>query len=164
MEYGTQICIDCDDNFIKHVGYSESNPGIKEYFSMKTVDTIYYKITELLQGVDPNNRPIIVPRKTICNIMSDVYNSFRPETGDIYSRYIVPSGISTPSYIQSMIDQVIEIITSDVRNNLGMEQYNKTLSAWTTVLGYFNSNSIRSVPPIKVRNRRPNPMEFNMNY
>ena len=34
-------------------------------------------------GVDKHNRPIIVPDKTICNVMSTVYANYRPETGDV---------------------------------------------------------------------------------
>lgn len=165
MEYGTEICGHfCDDNYTKHVGYSESNECIRKYFDAETVRTISRKVTELTMGVDPNNRPIVVPTKTICSIMSDIYDSYRPPTGDIYSRYIVPSGTSSESYVQSMIDQVIEVITADIRNNLGMEECNKKLSIWTTVLGDFNSHSLRSHSFIKVRNKRPTPMQFFMNY
>jgi hypothetical protein len=96
--------------------------------------------------------------------MNDIYESYRPPTGDIFSRYIVPSGTSSESYVQNMIDQVIEVITSDVRNNLGMEECNKKLSIWTTVYGDFNSSGLRQHAPIKVRNKRPTPMLFQMNY
>lgn len=165
MEYGTEICSTfCDDNYIKHVGYSESNACIKKYFDKHTVSTISYKITELLQGVDPSGRPIIVPNKTICSVMNDIYNSYRPPTGDIFSRYIVPSGTSSENYVQSMIDQVIEVITSDVRNNLGMEENNKKLSIWTTVYGDFNEHGLQQHSSIKVRKKRPTPMQFQMNY
>jgi hypothetical protein len=165
MEYGTKICGPlCDDNYIKHVGYKQSNVCIQKYFDISTVSTISNKVTELLQGVDPENRPIVVPDSTICSVMSEIYDSYRPPTGDIFSRYNIPSGIGSESYVQNMIDQVIEVITSDVRNNLGMEECNKKLTIWTTVLGDFNNDGLRSHPPIKVRNKRPAPMQFNMNY
>lgn len=165
MEYGTEICgASCDDNYIKYVGYSESNNCIKKYFDISTVRTISTKITELTLGVDPQNRPIIVPDSTICSVMNDIYSSYRPPTGDIYTRYIVPSGIGTESYVQNMIDQVIEIIVSDIRNNIGMEENNRKLTAWTTVYGDFNEHQLRQHPPIKVRNKRPAPMQFHMHY
>lgn len=165
MEYATEICSQfCDDNYIKHVGYKENNSCIKKYFDASTVRTISHKVTQLLEGVDPQGRPIIVPSKTICSVMNEIYDSYRPPTGDIFSRYIVPSGTSSESYVQSMIDQVIEVITSDVRNNLGMEECNKKLSIWTTVYGDFNEHGLQQHPKIKVRNKRPNPMQFNMNY
>ena len=35
MEYGSKICdLPCNDNYVKHVGYSESNGCIQEYYSM----------------------------------------------------------------------------------------------------------------------------------
>lgn len=165
MEYGTEIYGPfCDDNYIKHVGYSESNPCIKKYFDSETVRTISQKVTELTMGVNPENRPIIVPNSTICSVMNEIYDSYRPPTGDIFSRYIVPSGTTSESYVQSMIDQVIEIIVSNIRNSLGMEEANSKLSIWTTVYGNFNSSGLRQYAPIKVRNKRPAAMQFNMNY
>lgn len=163
MEYAQEICSEtCDDNFIKHVGYKEINECIKEYFSQKNVDKMSNKITELLMGVDPQNRPIIVPDKTICSVMSNIYDNFRPETGDIYSRYTIPNNRTND--VANMINQVIEIITSDVRNSLGMEECNSKLTKWTTLLGDFNPHGLRSYPPIKIRHKRPNPMQIHMNY
>lgn len=169
MEYGISI----DDNnksrdssYIRHVGYSENNKGIKQYFSKNTVCTISRKVTELLQGVNPDNRPIVVPDHIITNVMDSVYSTFRPETGGIYARYNIPNSAqaSSESYVQQMIDQTIEIIVTDVRNNLETESNNSKLSIWTTVLGDFNSHGLQSHPQIKLRNKRPNPMQFNMNY
>lgn len=165
MEYATEIYGNsCDDNYTKHVGYTENNACIRKYYDISTVRTISHKVTELLQGVDPQNRPIIVPDSTICSVMNEIYTSYRPPTGDIYSRYIIPSGTNSESYVQNMIDQVIEVITSDVRNSLGMEECNRKLSIWTTVYGDFNSEGLRQHAPIKVRNKRPTPFQFNMNY
>ncbi len=165
MEYGSKICdLPCDDNYVKHVGYSESNGCIQEYYSDATRQIISRKVTELLQGVDPQNRPIIVPDKTICSVMNDIYDSFRPATGDIYSRYIVPNGMSTQSYVQSMVNQVIEVIVSNVKNTLEMEANNEKLTVWTTLYGDFNKDGLRQHPPIKTRNKRPAAMQFNMNY
>lgn len=166
MEYGSKICTKeiCDTNFMKYVGWEQSNDCIKEYFSQTTINFISNKITELTMGVDHKNRKIKVPDKNICAIMSSVQDSFRPPTGDIYSRYIVPSGMSPESYVQQMINQVIQIITNQITTSLGMEEYNKTLTVWTTLLGDFNEKGLRSHAPIKIREKRPNPMEFNMNY
>ena len=109
------------------------------------------------------NRPIIVPNNAICNMMSTVYANFRPETGDIYTRYIIPKK-SAGGYVQNMIDQVIEIIVSQVKSQLGMEQCNKKLTKWTTVLGSFNLHGLNQTPKIKTLEKRPAPFQFNMNY
>jgi len=163
MEYGTYIA---DENKMRYVGYEQSNDCIKKYYSEENVRKMSKKITELLMGVDPQNRPIIVPDSTITSIMSEVYQAYRPMTGDIYSRYIIPNGTNSESYVEDMINRSIEIIVSDVRNNLGMEEYNKTLTAWTTVYGDFNEHGLQSHPQIKVRGtrKRPSPLQFNMNY
>jgi hypothetical protein len=63
-----------------------------------------------------------------------------------------------------MIDQVIEIIVSDVKTNYETEENNSKLSIWTTVLGTFNDHQLRSHPVIKIKKRHANYMEFNMNY
>jgi hypothetical protein len=156
MEYAMPICDSvCDNNFYKHVGWEENNSCIRKYFSSDNIKSLSYKITQLLQGVDPHGRPITVPDKTICHVLSEVFNSYRPPTGDIYSRYIVPTG-EPDNYVQSMIDQTIEIITSDVKNNIGMEENNRKLSVWTTVLGDFNANGLRQHAPIKIREKNTN--------
>ena len=185
MEYGTNIYV--DDQYMKHVGYSEdicnsdcipnklpnyignsafeqtTASGMQIYYSQNNIDKISKKITELLQGVDKQNRRIIIPNKTITNVMSDVYENFKPATGDIYSRYTIP-GSGNSNYLQTMIDQVINIITTDVKVNLGMDECNSKLSIWTTILGDFNEHGLRRHAPIKLRERRPMPMAFNMNY
>ena len=166
MEYGELICdnITKSDLYTKYVGYKDNNPCIEKYYSNENVRKISKKVTELLMGVHPENRPIIVPDSTIYNVLDSIYQNYRPPTGDIYGRYNIPSGTTTESYVQDMIDQVIEIIYSDVKNNLEVEYNNSKLSKWVTVLGDFNDNMLRSHPILKIKKRRPNPMEFNMNY
>ena len=137
--------------------------GMQIYYSRNNIDKISKKITELLQGVDKQNRKIVVPNKTITNVMSDVYENFKPATGDIYARYNIP-GSGNPNYLQTMIDQVINIITTDVKVNLGMDECNSKLTAWTTILGDFNEHGLRRHDIIKLKEKRPMPMAFNMNY
>ena len=175
MEYATNICTLSrgdelaapdrrlrSDQYIRHVGYVE-NDAMKEFYGKKNIDRISSAITERLQGVDKYNRNIVVPDITISSIMSSVYENFRPETGDIYSRYNIPKGFQT-DYIRTMTDEVINIITTDVKVNIGMDDCNSKLSLWTTVLGNFNEHGLRSHPPIKLREKRPMPCAFNMNY
>ena len=153
MEFGIQIEDNpIDSNFMRFVGWKESNYCVQKYFSKDTVRLISYKLTELLQGVDPQGRPIIVPDKTISSVMDSIYDSYRPPTGDVYGRYNVPTD-EPQNYVQSMIDQVIEVIFADVRNNLGMDECNSKLSIWTTVMGDFNTNGLRQHSPIKIREK-----------
>ena len=162
-----QVCLteqQYNDNYTKHVGYENYDVCGQEYYSPENVRMISRKVTELLMGVHKDNKPIIVPDTTITSVMNDIYDNYVPSTGDIYTRYVVPNGNNNNSYIQSMIDQVIEVIVSDVKTNMLMQQQNEDLTIWTTVYGSFNDHGLRQHPPIKVRNKRPNPMQFNMNY
>ena len=165
MEYGfkfenndTQI----DQNFSKYIGFQETD-YLKEYYSKKNVKMISKKVSELLEGVDPNNKKIVVSDQNIINIMNSIENGYRPETGNIYTRYTI-SNKNSQDYIEEMIQQTIEVITNNIKSSIEMEIQNSKLTVWTTVLGDFNENGLRSHPPIKVLNKRPNPMQFNMNY
>ena len=169
MEYGTYICTEnCNDQFIKHVGFSDTSVDgkttyLQYFFSIETRTQISNKVSELLIGVDSHNRKIIVPDEIICSVMSAVYESFRPEIGDIYTRYIIPTPGRT-NYLQRMIDMTINTITTNIKNTVGMKDANEKLTIWTTLLGDFNEHGLRQHAPIKVRERRPSPMLFQMNY
>lgn len=164
MNYGLETCGEkCDLNYIRHVGWDENNECFRKYYSDKTIDIISKKVTELTRGVDPQNRKIIVPKNRICEVMDGIYRNFRPPTGDIYSRYIVPND-QQANMVQSMVDQTIEVITNYIRTELGIEQNNQKLTAWVQVYGDFNPNGLRQVPQIKTRERRPAVMQFHMNY
>lgn len=167
MEYAQQVNGEpfeqiCDYNFMRYVGYEQDNECILKYFSQETVDIISHKVSQLLEGVDPEGKTLIIPDSTICSVMSSVQNSYKPAVGCIYSRYIVPS--ETVDEYQSMIDQVVEIITSQVRNSIEMDECNSKLTIWTTILGNFNEHGLRSHSQIKVRDKKPPSALFNMNY
>ena len=166
MEYASDIFGEIkDDNYNRYVGWDGGDEYVKKYFSEGTIRIISAKIIELLKGVDPHGRTIIVPDKTILSVMSDIYKSYRPPTGDIHTRYIVsPGSLYRDNYIQNMIDQTIEVITSDVRNNIGIEENNKKLTVWTTVYGDFNLHGLKQTSQIKIRNRHPQLFQFHMRY
>jgi hypothetical protein len=185
MEFGTKIMNDSfgiiptpentnyirDENFTRFVGWSETDPfsdtvlsGTQRFFSQDTVNIISAKVTELTMGVHERNIPIKVTDNVISHVMSNVYSNFRPPTGDIHSRYIIPTKEGPYSYIQEMIDRTIEIIVSDLKNSFGMRYNNESLSIWTTVYGDFNAHKLRQHAPIKVVNKRPDPMQFFQNY
>lgn len=151
-------------NYTKHALYDEcvGSNDTHKYFSDENVSNISSRITNLLKGVDCSGRDIVVPNNTIINVMNSVYTNAVPEIGDIYSRYNIP--IYHSDRIQRMVEKVINIITTDVKINMKMEDNNSKLNIWTTVLGNFNEHGLRSHPPIKLRNNRPQQMAFNMNY
>jgi hypothetical protein len=160
MEYATTVYT---DNHVRHPGYQHNTPGIKEFFSLENLRAISHTITQLLQGVDEQNRPIIVPDETIKSVMSNVQRTFVPQSaGNLYDKFIIDN--DPICHVTDMGDQVVEIIVSDVKANLGLDKNNRKLNIWDTVLGDFNDKGLRAHPPIKLRNKRPQPMQFNMIY
>ena len=150
-----------NDNYMRCVGYDDSNECLKKYYSQSTVDLISYKVTQLTMGVC--SKPIVVTDRVIGHVMSQIHEEYRPETGSIYSRYTIPSpGIVM--YVQNMIDKCIEFITSNLRTQYGIIENNSKLSVWDTVLGDFNKQGLRSHDIIKTREKRPDPMMFFENY
>lgn len=153
MEYAIGLTGEiCDNNYQKYVGWEKFAECSKSFFNHENIRTISMKLTQLLQGVDESGRPIIVPDNTICSVMSQIYENFRPSTMDIYGRYNIPSD-EPENYAQSMIDQTIEVIYNDVVVNMGMDEYNSKLSIWDTVYGDFNRQGLRQHAPIKIREK-----------
>jgi len=148
----------CDDNYMRFVGWNEDysyNPSLSQYFCQRTVNTISRQVTQNLNGVGPNNRPIIVTDQVICHVMSNVYQDSRGKVGDIYTIFTIPD-VSRENYVLDMIDRCIEIITNNVSNEYGMIEYNSKLTKWTTVLGDFNKQGLRSHDIIKMREKNTN--------
>ena len=169
MEYARRLTGEVnDDNYYRYVGWNTNGATYSscynKFFSPSTVQIISNKLTELLMGVDPQNRPIKVSDRVIYHMMGQIFESFRPPTGDIYGRYNVPNGMSSDSYVQSMIDQTIEVIYAGIRAEKNMEENNSKLTIWTTVLGDFNDHGLRDHPTIKVQEKRPQPFQFHMRY
>jgi hypothetical protein len=50
---GDQVC---DFNYMRYVGWTESNPAVQRYYSPQTVKMISKKVTELTRGVDPQKQ------------------------------------------------------------------------------------------------------------
>ena len=172
MEYGkilnenSQNISYNDMSQMKYVGYR--NPASESLFTQENLNIISTQITGYLKGFRDDCRDIIVPNSTIASVLSNVYDTFTPESqGSIFDRYIIPPNNSENSenYLKNIIDQTIEIIVSDVKNNLTFEENNKKLSIWTTVFGEgVNDHGLRSFPPIKLREKRPASFQFHMKY
>jgi len=157
---GGQIC---DSNYMRYAGWDETNPAVRQIFSPETIRMISKKVTELTLGVDPKNRPILVPDNRICEVLDGIYSNYRPSVGDIHTRYIISSN-AQQDQIASVIDQTIEMIVSNIRNQLGMENNNQKLSAWVQLYGDFNTAGLRQFAPIKIKEKRPSTFQFHMNY
>jgi len=153
-----------DGNFNRYAGYIQ-NPTMKNLFSKKNIEIISRKVTELLQGVDSEGRDIVVPNETISNVMSQIQlNTIPKNTGDIYTRYIIPAGDNFDPMWSYIINKTIETIVSDVKSNLGMEECNRKLTIWTTMLGDFNKHGLMPHSKINLNNKRHRSRNTNMNY
>ena len=101
-------------NDMRYVGWQSSNDCVKAFYSPMTVKIISRKVTELLQGVDPFGRKIVVSDDNISSIMSSLQNNYVPQVGDIHSRYNVSSNGKPQNMVQELIDRCIEIIVMDI--------------------------------------------------
>jgi hypothetical protein len=151
-----------NNRLLRYVGMEEEDPIDTYIFSDKNINKMSTTITQLLSGVDKNNRAIIVPDKNISDVLTGVRSKFRPETGDMYSRYRFST--NRESDVNRIINEAINIIVTDIKDNADVLECNSKLNVWTTVLGDFNQHGLRSHSKIKLREKRPTPMLFNMNY
>jgi hypothetical protein len=156
-----------DTDFQAHVGWEQTSGDSDELaylFSDSTLNVISNQISDALRGVDPEGRRIIIPNDKIANVLSSVYRfGTRTDIGAIYSKDTIPN-MEERNDIRNFINQTITIVVSAIRDEMEMIANNKKLSIWDTVLGDFNSQGLRQHAPIKLRNRHPQYMAFNMNY
>lgn len=146
------------DQQYKFVGSDiADNPIVKQFFSKNSVDFISAKITELTKDVDERGREIVVPDDKILHLMNSVYLSYNPKQG-------FDTHWSSKEYFDSLIEQTITQAVFDVRNVLAYEQCTAKYTLWDTILGEDNERGLRGYAPIKIREKRPNSMEFNMKY
>lgn len=152
-----------NDNYDRYVGYRDQGSDcLKNLFSPQTIQYLSAEITLLLEGVEPCGKKIVVTDDVIGNVLSDVYNAYTPEIGDIFTRYNIVR--DKRSDFREILNRVLQIIVGNTKTEYEMKKCNDKLSIWNTVLGDFNENGLRSHPPIKLRNKRPQSMMFNMNY
>lgn len=156
-----------DQNFLSHVGwdYTSSDSTVLKYlFSTSTLDILSQQITKALRGLDSRGRDIVVPHDKIANVLSSVYSfGTRTNIGDIYTHDTIPS-IENRNDVRNILNQTINIVVSAIKDEIITTEQNKKLTVWTTVLGDFNDHGLRSFAPIKLRERHPQYMAFNMNY
>ena len=174
MEYGSLICQDeqescpsgkiMNENHYRHVGWSTSEQEFdKLFFSTKTVKYISERLKELLKCLRKDKRPIIVADKVISHMMSEVFSKNRPQLGDMYTMLNIPPE-NLRDDMHTMCEMVIEMIFSTIKTEYEMEENNKGLTIWTSVLGDFNAHGLRQYTTIKLNEKNINKVRFNMNY
>lgn len=165
-QQGKKVQEATNDNYMRYIGYGAASvlePCSQKCFSLDTINMIGKKVTELTMGIA--NRPIVVPQEQIANVLSQMFLTNRPKTGDIYTRYNIPDSAPRDD-IQEIINKTIEFITNDIKVNLGMDKANEDLTIWDTVLGDFNRRNLQQVPKgfAKLKKKRPQTMFFFENY
>lgn len=113
------------------------------FFSKKNILNISSEITRRLNGVHPDGKNIIVSDENILSVMDSIYNSTYKD--------VQKMTLMTISYI-------VDAITTEFKT---IEQNNK-LNIWVTQ--YTDDWGIKQTDKIKLREKRPTPMIFNMNY
>lgn len=159
-----------DTNYLKHPGWGITvapdgcNTGYDMFFSDKTYQYIKSNLDSLL--CDITERPILVTEKVIRNTMETIFQNNRPAAiGDIYSKYHM-TGLDCQHMhdINKMVQEVIEVIYNYVKNEYQMATINRSMSAYNALYGTCNELGLLAHPPIKLLEKRPQPMMFNMRY
>jgi len=135
----------------------------RDVYSPETIKKISNIITKSLKGVDPQGRDIVVGDNVIKSVLSSIIESHIPRSGDIYSKYQIMYNDPNNS-ANDIIAKAIEVITYTTRNGTEMVTNNGKLSVWDNLFGDFNKHGLRAHAPIKLRERHPDYMLFNMRY
>ena len=144
-------------NISQHVGRNNDNSvELRSLFSTENLLRISHIITERLRDLVPEG--LIVPIDLICNVLKALYEAYRPPMGNPMTMYNVVSD----DVCLDLSNQAINLITQQVRNEMIAEQNAKKLTIWTTILGDQNEHGLRAHSSIKLKQRRPTPMMFNM--
>jgi hypothetical protein len=168
MEYG-RVIEDKDgkvmnENFYRFIGWQQSEQGFdKVFFSMKNLRSISERLKDLLKCLRKDGRPMIVADRVIAHVMSEVFNKNRPQLGDMYTMLIIPAAEQRDD-LKTMNDMVVQIIFNNIKTEYEMEENNRGLTVWTTVLGDFNKHGLRQYTDMKLNEKNINKVRFNMNY
>ena len=153
-----------NDNYKRYVGWSVSEQDFdKEFFSNNTVVYVSEKLYSLLKCLRKDKRPIKVSDRTITSIMDDIYTTYRPQLGNMYTMLTIPPAEPRDD-MKTLRDMVIEVIFTQIKTEYEIEENNRGLSVWTTVLGDFNKHGLRQYSTIKINEKNINKVRFNMNY
>lgn len=149
---------------MRHVAFSTSVPnGPCAYFPPHVVKYIQQQVLQRSKCQIPQG--VFVPERIIQDVLSQEYSNLRPPTGDIYSRYVLPTpDPSVNSSYWDLINRTINTVLQTSVDTLQLEKANLGYSVWDQVLGTFNRRGVNPHGVIKVREKRPATGLFNWNY
>ena len=175
MEYGVQLMnYDppsgsnhgniANENYYRYVGWEFSDNALtRAFFSDETVKIISKKVTDLLKCTRADNRETVVTDRVITHVMSSVFEAYLPQIGDIYTVFQIPQE-QLRDDLKTLAEATVQIITSQIKDEVDMINANQKLTVWTTVLGDHNDHGLRQFSTIKTRKNNINKVRFNMNY
>lgn len=145
MNTDTDVDNFCFNN-MRYATWDRDAPIVRMFFNQQTVDIISRQVTQNLEGVLETGQPVLVLDQVIINVMDNIFQHSISKPR--------PFSVCLEDECTDMITQVIELITSDVRNQIEIDQANAKLTKWTTLLGDFNAHGLRSHSKICERRER----------
>ena len=170
-EYGVSLTSGPHDyNALAHVGWNNnldcdciiegSGNFYNKLYDQKTVNYISKTVTDYLWPL--TNCAIVCEDEQIRQMITSVFNvEAGADNASIYTQdtFNLPRDSFT-----RIVNIVIQSITSQIKNAYQMKQCNNSLDIWNTLYGDFNKAGLRAHSKIKLRERHPQYMMFNMNY
>lgn len=156
-----------DTRFITHVGWdndSHSNHLVNFLLSEKNLKKLQLKIANLLEGVHPENKRMIVSLKDIASIMHPIIDQTNIKNAGYIQSTRFGNGLSKIDFTDIVNDETITTIVNKLKADYGIENHRNNLSIWSTLYGEHNKEGLRAHAPIKKREKHPQYMAFNMKY
>jgi hypothetical protein len=113
------------------------------FFGKANVNYISSEITNRLDGSHPEGKNIIVPHDKILSIMDSFYSN-------------------TYKDVDKMTMMTISYIVDTISSEYQIEKQNNELDIW--VINHPPEYGMQRTPKLKMREKRPTPFMFNMNY
>jgi hypothetical protein len=148
---------------LRNVLWSSSNIDQEQYplvFSDINLTNIQNQILKITR--EKIGTGYLVPKDKIVFVLSSLYENLTTTTGDPITRENVPYNSEARS--DKVTLTTINFIVTHILNEVRQKTCNENLTVWTTVLGEGNSHNLRSHSHIKVREQRPTPLQFHLNY
>ena len=136
-----------DENYLRFVGWNPVQGGYNLFFSKENIQYLHNRIHESLQARGHNIR---LTDTVLGGVMSAVFQSNDPVIGDAYTQFTIPAAHprnDLKQWNQRVIDIVVNYILDEYENT----KANQRLTKWTTVLGDFNPDGLRSHDILKTK-------------
>lgn len=160
-EYGVTLLDKPHDlNSMRYVGWTSDIDIPHSLYSQETVNYISQTVTKYLYPI--MKKAIIVPDEQIREMINSVWET--EKGGDMADIYTKDTFDFNKNGSNRIVCITIQSITSQIKNQHEMTVANNSLDIWNQLYGDFNKCGLRAHSKIKLRECRPHPMQFHMNY